>query len=216
MSESVQVDQISPRDEREATSSLAAAFVEYPLLVALCPNPKRRPLVTEAFCRTLLRLSVNCGGAFATADRAAVACALPPGRAWPTAWTFIPVGGVVLAWRLGWRGSRLLKRLERGFDGARAKHMTDRPHWYLYLLGVRPEVQGKGLARVALRPLFDIADRDKLPLYLETMTERNVPIYQKLGFELLGRSELANGLPNWEMLREPRGDQRPVASMAAV
>jgi GNAT superfamily N-acetyltransferase len=204
MTEPIAIDCLTRADEREAVASLGAAFAEYPLLVALCPDAERRPRVTEAFCRVLLRLSVRSGGAFATADRAAVACALPPGREWPSAWTFIPVGGLSLAWRLGWRGSRLLKRLERGFDGARAKHVGDRPHWYLYLLGVRPGMRGKGLSRVVLRPLFGAADHAGLPLYLETMTEGNVPIYQKLGFELLGRSELANGLPNWEMLREPQ------------
>jgi GNAT superfamily N-acetyltransferase len=198
------VDLLTPRDEREAIASLAAAFAEYPLLRALCPDTGYRPRVTWAFCGTLLRLSIRCGGVFATADRAAVACALPPGREWPTAWTFLPVGGPSLMWRLGWRGARLLKRLERGFDAARAKHLGRRAHWYLYLLGVRPEVQGKGLSRAVLRPLFESADRDKLPLYLETMTEGNVPIYKKLGFELVGFTELADGLPNWELLREPR------------
>ncbi|MCI0703140.1 MAG: GNAT family N-acetyltransferase [Planctomycetia bacterium] len=198
------IEQLTPRDEREAVESLTEAFVEYPLLVALCPNAKRRPRATEAFCRMLLRLSVRAEGAFATADRAAVACALPPGREWPSEWAFMPVGAISLAWRLGWRGTRLLKRLERGFDDTRAKHIGKRPHWYLYLLGVRPEMQRKGLSRAVLQPLFEIADRDKLPIYLETMTETNVPIYQKLGFELLGFSELSEKLPNWEMLREPR------------
>jgi len=204
MTEPITIDKLTRRDEREATASLAAAFAEYPLLVALCPDAKRRPRVTEAFCRVLLRHSIRAGGAFATADRAAVACALPPGWEWPTDLSFLPDGGISLFWRLGWRGGRLLMRLEREFDAARESHTCKRPHWYLYLLGVRPEMQGKGLSRTVLQPLFEIADRDKLPLYLETMTEENVPIYQKLGFELLGFRELTDELPNWEMAREPR------------
>ena len=81
--------------------------------------------------------------------------------------------------------------------------MGSRPHWYLHLLGVRPEAQGQGLSRKVLKPMFDLADQKKVPIYLETMPEENVPVYQKLGFELLGRSELHGGLSNWEMARQP-------------
>jgi GNAT superfamily N-acetyltransferase len=118
-------------------------------------------------------------------------------------------------WRLGWRASRWLTQLEREFDASRRKHTTV-PHWYVPLLGVRPEAQGRGLARAVLRPVFEAADRDRVPIYLETATELNVAIYLKLGFELRGHRELTGGLPNWEFVRQPRGDQSPVASMAAV
>ena len=68
---------------------------------------------------------------------------------------------------------------------------------------MRAEVRGKGLSRAVLAPIFEAADRDGVPVYLETMDERNVAIYERLGFTLVGRSELAGGLPNWELLREP-------------
>jgi GNAT superfamily N-acetyltransferase len=72
------------------------------------------------------------------------------------------------------------------------------------LLGVRPEAQGKGLSRAVLEPVFAAADRDRVPVYLETIPEANVAIYQKLGFEQVGYSDLAGGLPNWELRRDPR------------
>jgi GNAT superfamily N-acetyltransferase len=124
-------------------------------------------------------------------------------------------GGVPLVWRLGWQAGRWLAQLEREFDAARVAHVPG-PHWYVPMLGVRAEVRGKGLSRAALRPVFEAADRDRVPVYLETMTEVNVAIYQKLGFGLRGYRELAGGLPNWELVREPQSGQSPVASMAAV
>ncbi len=193
---------------------MAAAFAGYPLFAVLCPNAKRRPRVTEAFCRFLFRMSVRCDAAFGTADRSAVACAWPPGSEWPSWWDGFRAGGPGLFWRLGWRGARLLTRLEAEFDAGRAKHIPG-PHWYVQLLGVRPDAQGKGLSRAVLRPVFEAADRDRVPVYLETATEPNVAIYQKLGFTLRGHRELTGGLPNWELVREPRA-HNPVASMAAV
>ena len=94
-------------------------------------------------------------------------------------------------------------QFERGFDLSRVKHVPG-PHWYVQLLGVRPEMQGKGLSKALFTPMFAAADRHKVPVYLETMREVNVTIYQKLGLELVGKSELPGGLPNWEFVRQPR------------
>lgn len=200
----MRIDQLKNRDETTAVSTLAAAFSAYPLFPPLCPDPARRPLVIETFCRMLLRMSVTTGGAFATSCRSAVACALPPGHEWPSQFVYLRRGIISLLWQLGWRGGRWFCKLGPGFDESRAKHLGKRPHWYLHLLGVRPEAQGKGLSRLVLKPMFDLADRHRVPIYLETMPQANVPIYQKLGFDLLGQGCLHGGLENWEMAREPR------------
>jgi GNAT superfamily N-acetyltransferase len=196
------VEQLTRVDEPAAVASLAAAFADYPLFPPLCPDAYRRPRVIEAFCRYLFRMALRCDGAFGTADRAAVVCTWPAGSEWPSRWASLRRGGVTVLWRVGWHGTRLLARLEHGFDDARRKHVPG-PHCYVPLLGVRPEVQGKGLSRAVLSPVFAAADRDRLPIYLETMKQANVAIYQKLGFELMGKSELAGGLPNWELRRTP-------------
>jgi GNAT superfamily N-acetyltransferase len=203
-------------DEAAAVASLAAAFVEYPLLVALCPEVRKRARVTAEFCRYLFHTSLRCGSAFAAPDRAAVVLTWHSGREWPSLWDDFRAGGLPFLARMGWRRSRFLIRMEHELDAARRSHLGDRPHWYVPLLGVRPDSQGKGLSRAVLTPVFDASDRDRLPVYLETVPEANVMIYQKLGFALVGNRTLSSGLANWELLREPRTYQSPVASMADV
>lgn len=200
----MKIEVLTLQDELAAVSTLAAAFAAYPLFPPLCPDPSRRPPVIASFCRMLFRMSARTGGAFATPCRSAVACALPPGSEWPGEFQFVRAGVLSLFWRLGWRNARWFHRLGPDFDRARKKHMGIRPHWYLHLLGVRPESQRRGLSRAALAPMFALADEQKTPIYLETLPEANVSIYQKMGFDLLGRSELTGGLPNWEMARFPR------------
>ena len=114
----------------------------------------------------------------------------------------VSCGWFVAALEKRLRASRYLAELERGFDGARLEHAPGR-HWYVNLLGVRPQAQGKGLSRAVLGPIFAAADRDRVPVYLETVPETNVAIYRRLGFELVGHRQLAGGLMNWEMLRTP-------------
>ena len=97
------VDQLTRRDEPAAVASLCAAFAGYPLFAVLCPDAVRRPRVAEAFCRFLFRAALRAGGALGTADRAAVACAWPPGREWPSRWDCVRAGWLGQARRMGWR-----------------------------------------------------------------------------------------------------------------
>jgi GNAT superfamily N-acetyltransferase len=196
------IDRLTRADEGAAVAALASAFIDYPLLVALCPDAADRPRVTEAFCRYLVRLSLGRGGVYATRDRAAVACTWPVGAEWPSLWAGVRAGGLGLFWRMGWWRSRFLLRLERELDAARRQHVPG-PHWYVTLLGVRPEARGKGLSRAVLRPVFEAADRAGVPVYLETVPEANVAIYERLGFALRGHRVLRVGLHNWELVREP-------------
>lgn len=197
------IDQLTYADEAAAVATLAAAFADYPLFTALAPDAARRPRAIESFCRFIFRMSLRCDGVFATPDRAAVMCTWLPGQEWPGRWANFRSGGLGMCLTLGWRATRLLTRLEYDFDLARVKHVPV-PHWYVPLLGVRPDMQRKGLCRALFTPMFAVADKHKVPVYLETMTEVNVAIYQKIGFELKGKGTVAGGLPNWELVRQPR------------
>jgi ribosomal protein S18 acetylase RimI-like enzyme len=110
---------------------------------------------------------------------------------------------LTLTWRLGVRGTLRLERLEQVFDRLRAADAAG-PHWYLNLLGVRPDRKGQGLARAVCQPTFDAADRDRLRCYLETQDPVNVDIYRRLGFEVAAEAEPTPGLRSWTMCRDPR------------
>ena len=80
------------------------------------------------------------------------------------------------------------------------------PRWYLGVLGVAPERQGQGLGTRLMQPVLERADREGLPVTLETGQPRNLPIYRRHGFEVL--RELPppepGGPPVWTMRRPPR------------
>lgn len=60
------------------------------------------------------------------------------------------------------------------------------PHWYLTMLGVDPARQGRGLGSLMLKHTLRRVDETGLPAYLESSNPKNVPLYERFGFEVLG------------------------------
>jgi ribosomal protein S18 acetylase RimI-like enzyme len=69
---------------------------------------------------------------------------------------------------------------------------------------VAPHAQGKGLGTALLHATFHRCDSDGLSAYLEATSQRNVALYERLGFEHLGEFNLGSSPPLWPMRRPPR------------
>jgi GNAT superfamily N-acetyltransferase len=77
-------------------------------------------------------------------------------------------------------------------------------HWHLPLIGVDPAHQGKGIGAALLRHVLHACDSQKVLTYLEATSPRNVPLYERHGFEALGSIQVADSPPVVPMLRQPR------------
>ena len=85
------------------------------------------------------------------------------------------------------------------------KHPMERPHDYLWFLGVHPDAQGRGLGSTLLKSRTDRMDAAGRCGFLETATPRNLPLYQRHGFEIVTDYRPApDGPLIWAMWREPR------------
>ena len=122
----------------------------------------------------------------------------PPGR-----WHVGPFEslGLLPRWAAvaGWRS---VPRILRGIT-AMEKHHPEREHWYLPVVAVEPDWQGRGLGSAILRPALDRCDRERLPAYLEATTTRSRGCYERLGFRTTGEIRLPDGPSMWPMWREP-------------
>jgi GNAT superfamily N-acetyltransferase len=55
---------------------------------------------------------------------------------------------------------------------------------HLYMIGVLPQAQGKGLASTLMNPMLQKMKEKSIPVFLETANLRNVDIYKKKGFKV--------------------------------
>ncbi len=93
--------------------------------------------------------------------------------------------------------------MERVFAQMEAHHPSD-PCWYLPLIGVDPRCQGRGYGSALLRHALERCDRDGMPSYLESSNPRNIPLYQRHGFEIIGSIQAGTSPTVVAMLRPRR------------
>jgi GNAT superfamily N-acetyltransferase len=95
-----------------------------------------------------------------------------------------------------------LPRLMRVLNAMEAKHPHER-HWYLPLIGIAPEWQGRGFGAALLRPILERCDREELPAYLEASSPRNRALYERHRFKVLEEMRVKDSPPMWRMWRAP-------------
>lgn len=187
-----------------ATATLTAAFDADPIYTFVLPEAAGRARYLPPFWRAVTRNALLHGHAYAAPDAAGIALWMPPGRE-------------ALSLRDSLRTGFSLQRAITAFpaearrrflafvdyaDPIHEELMSKRPHWYLWVLGVRPERQGQGLGGQLIAPALALADRDGLTCYLETESERNVAFYRRHGFEVAREGEVPGyGLRLWMMAR---------------
>jgi ribosomal protein S18 acetylase RimI-like enzyme len=89
------------------------------------------------------------------------------------------------------------------FEQMGAAHPKE-PHWYLWMIGTDPTRQGRGYGSALMRHALASCDHDKTLAYLESSNPRNLSLYLRHGFELIGTIQVGGCPPIFPMLRKPR------------
>jgi ribosomal protein S18 acetylase RimI-like enzyme len=188
-----------------AGKMLGRAFFDNPMSLFLLPDEETRigPL-TCMFDRTA-RYGHLFGEVYTAADNVdGAAIWLPPDSPPMSPETTAAAGMMDLPQQMGSEAFERLMVMKRHFDGLRQRAVPE-PHWYLWTLGVDPPRQGQGVGSALLQPVLTRADRKGLPCYLEADKAKNVPFYQRHGFEVVEESDLpGGGMHYWTMKRPAR------------
>jgi GNAT superfamily N-acetyltransferase len=129
-----------------------------------------------------------------TANFEAAAVWLPPGVE-PD-----PAGGAALAGSTPSEKDPIMDAFREQMD----RYHPTQPHWYLWMIGVDPAHQGRGFGSALLKHMLRRVDDEGATAYLESSNPKNVLLYQRHGFEVLGVIQVADVPPMTPMLRPAR------------
>lgn len=186
----------SDLSERErCIAAQVLAFASDPLLRWMLPDPARYLAFFPSVLRHYGGRAFDHGSAYRTGDFAASALWLPPG-----------VGPDEEA-----LGAVMQEAVDPGrqqevfglLDQVGSAH-PEEPHWFLPAIGVDPVRQGRGYGSALLEASLEACDREHRVAYLEASNPRNVPLYQRFGFEVSGEIQIGSSPLVVPMVRAAR------------
>lgn len=196
---SVDVRPARPDEHPALIAALANAFEEDPVVNWVIRKDAQRRAALERLFASALRIYAPLGMVFT--DHATTGCAMwaPPNR-WRLGLYRQIALLLAMAFIGGWRRLRVCAKAVHVME----REHPERPHLYLYQLGVDPKAQGRGIGAELMRHGLALADRDRLPAYLETGNGKNLGFYRHFGFEVAGTAEVGVGAPPLWLMWRPR------------
>lgn len=193
----------SPGELEGAAEALALAFADDPAWAHLLPDDETRAEKLLAYFTSEIETLVpEYRQVWVTEDGGGAAVWGPPGR-----WR-VPLGMTLReAGRMTRVFGRRLPLALRALIRLEGHHPKSPKHWYLHYIGVEPRRQGRGLGGTLMNPVLELCDRERIPAYLESSTDRNKMLYERNGFSLTGVFDMPGrgGPPIREMWREAAG-----------
>lgn len=182
-------------DEAPAIAAMVLAFSADPAARWTWPDPQQYLMHFPTFVKALGGNAFAHGSAYYVDGYAGAALWLPP-EVRPDEDALI-----TLLQRTG--SASVQKDVFAVFEQMGRYHPRE-PHWYLPFIGIDPSQQGKGYGAALMKHALIPCDRDHTLAYLESSNPKNIPLYERHGFELLGTIQVGASPPIFPMLRKPR------------
>jgi GNAT superfamily N-acetyltransferase len=179
MSEPV-VSLLSATERERAIATLVSAFVADPAERWLYPDAHQYLTHFPVFVQAFGGRAFDAHTAWELGDFAAVSLWLPPG---------VEADGDATIEVLSASVAPALHEDLFAVLGQMAEAHPTNPHWYLPWFGVDASKQGSGLGGQLLTSCLKVVDTDHQPAYLESTNPRNVPFYERHGFDVTGYAQ---------------------------
>jgi ribosomal protein S18 acetylase RimI-like enzyme len=198
---------------RSAGATLARAFQDDPLMVYSIPDAAERMRLLPDVYGRMIHFGCLAGEVYAAAGADAealdgVALWMPPDAKWSR--EHIEASGMSQMPTLIGDDAYQRYREVVGREWQARERDLKGACWYLFLLGVEPSRQRRGLGGALMRGVLERADVEQMACYLETENERNVAFYRKQGFDVIVNGEAAgtSGVRFWSFSRMPKPGTR--------
>jgi GNAT superfamily N-acetyltransferase len=187
-----------PADVPMLSWVLARAFHDDPVMAWCVPDPIERRARLPLLFATYAEVFLAHGETYRAGATAGAALWAPPGAH--------PIPDHHQDWFEARMDLILGEDADRAgeVDALLEEHHPAQPCYFLQLVGVVPEHQGRGLGGQLLTAVLDRCDATGTPAYLEATSPANRRLYEHHGFHVVSRLTVPRGPTLWPMWRDPR------------
>ena len=182
-------------DEPGVVSVLTLAFADDPVCRRLYPDPVQYLTFFPQFVRLYGGRAFEHGGAHLIGGHSGASLWIPPD---------VHPDGEALEQLIESSVEDTAKPELFDVYEAMKQHHPKEPHWFLPLIGIDPSLQGQGHGRALMTYGLKACDREGVPAHLDSTHPRNIPFYERFGFELLATIEIGGHPPVYPMQRQAR------------
>ena len=175
-----------------AIGSIVLGFATDPMTRWVWPDPSDYLRIMPQFANAFGGKAFELGTAYITAGARAAALWLPPGVEPDEA-----AMGAVMA-----QSPRpdIAEDIGAVLEGM-AKYHPKEPHWYLPLIAADPNWIGRGLGSLLMKHALRRCDQEGVPAYLESSNPKNISLYERHGFRIVGEIQHGSSPTLTPMLR---------------
>ena len=189
-----EVSAVHPKNKAAAIATVVMGFSTDPVARWVYQRAGQYLENFPAFIQAMAGNAFGAATAFATSDLSGAALWLPPG-----------VGSdeeAIVALIRETIDEDIIDDVYRFVEQMDQNHPTE-PHWYLPMIAVDTFRQNEGIGTALLRASLERCDRDGLPAYLESSNPRNISLYHRFGFVIVGEIQHGSSPTMYPMRREP-------------
>ena len=183
----------------EFAGLLSRAFINDPYYVYIMPNEEKRMVQLHWWMKILLKYTLKYGCIYFTDDHKSVSMWIGPDKPMVDDVKVLSLGLILYPFKIGVKN--FIKVLDLSGQWDKVHKKLNKRHYYLMVIAVEPEFQGKGIGSYLLKDGLEKADNEKLECYLETCTSEDVRFYTKHDFEVIYNKGFAEDSEYWLMTR---------------
>jgi ribosomal protein S18 acetylase RimI-like enzyme len=181
-------------DKKAALSVVWMGFGSDPMARWAYPKLEDYVAAFPEFIRAFAGKAFDCGTAYVSEGEKGAALWLPPGVE--------PDEEEIVSIIERTTPGSIRKDLCAVFEQTGKFHPHE-PHWYLPMIAVDPFSQRRGIGSRLMAYALERCDEEHMPAYLAS-NPRNISLYERFGFEVIGIVRSGGSPPMLPMIRKPR------------
>ena len=196
MGDTTGIVSVPSSEANKAFAALTSGFIADPVMRWIYPEAHSYIESFPKLLRVLAGTAFEDGTAYAAEDYSGAALWLSPGKTGDEEGALNVIEETVR--------SEIRDDLYTMLAEMDTYHPDDAPCWYLPFIGVDVARQGRGLGSALMQHALERCDKDGVQAYLESSNPANISLYERHGFQVMGRIDAGSAPPIHPMIRPAR------------